>query len=104
MEWICLLTYKFIRMKNVIYFLLVVLFFVSCTENIKIEKVLEDSGCNRLELLKVLGHYKNNKEDSLKYKAALFLIENMNGHYSKTNKALEYMTRKFNLADTIITN
>lgn len=104
MEWICLLTYKFIRMKNVIYFLLVVLFFVSCTENIKIEKVLEDSGCNRLELLKVLGHYKNNKEDSLKYKAALFLIENMNGHYSKTNKALEYMTRKFNQADTIITN
>ncbi|HPR33766.1 MAG TPA: hypothetical protein PLK12_16815, partial [Prolixibacteraceae bacterium] len=40
---------------------------------------LESSSTNRPELEKVLAHY---KDDTLKYQAAVFLIENMPGHYS----------------------
>ena len=38
------------------------------------------SGENRLELEKVLTHYNSNPKDSLKYEAAVFLIENMPYH------------------------
>jgi hypothetical protein len=49
-----------------------------------LQKVFEEAGNNKTELTKVLKHYKNNPKDSLKYKAAIFLIENMLGHsYSK---------------------
>lgn len=37
---------------------------------------LQSAGNNRKELEKVLRHYQNNSTDSLKYKAACFLIEN----------------------------
>ena len=43
------------------------------------EKALEISGTNRAELEKVLEHY---REDSLKLRAARFLIENMQYHFS----------------------
>jgi hypothetical protein len=46
------------------------------------EAVLKRAGGNRPELEKVLQHYSVNPGDSLKYKAAVFLIENMPGHYS----------------------
>lgn len=49
---------------------------------------LEAAGDNRSELEKVLAHY---KDDSLKYNAAVFLIENMPGHYSYAgDEILEY--------------
>lgn len=38
------------------------------------------AGDNRHELEKVLEHYSSCKGDSLKYKAAVYLIENMPGH------------------------
>ena len=37
---------------------------------------LQSAGNNRKEQEKVLRHYQNNPTDSLKYKAACFLIEN----------------------------
>ncbi len=37
---------------------------------------------NRDELENTLSHYKKDEKDSLMYKAALFLIENMLGHSS----------------------
>lgn len=43
---------------------------------------------NKSELLKVLHHYHRNEEDSLKLKAALFLIANMNNHYSLDNQKI----------------
>lgn len=43
---------------------------------------LELAGDNRVELEKVLSHYSKDKKDSLKYKAAVFLIENMPDNYS----------------------
>ena len=46
-----------------------------------LETALHFAGENRPELEKVLAHYRQNPEDSLKYKAAVFLIENMPWHY-----------------------
>jgi len=50
--------------------------------NNKTESALEQAGSNRKELGKVIEHYKGKPEDSLKLKAACFLIENMPGHFS----------------------
>lgn len=44
---------------------------------------------NKAELEKVLRRYKNSTADSLKYKAACFLIENMPYHNYQTGKKLE---------------
>ena len=52
-----------------------------------LEEALQFAGANRPELEKALAHYRQNPEDSLKYKAAVFLIENMPGHYSYKNTA-----------------
>ena len=50
-----------------------------------LEDALRMAGGNRPELEKVLAHYRQNPADSLKYRAAVFLIENMPGHYSYKN-------------------
>ena len=42
-----------------------------------LEVALQSADNNRKELEKVLCHYQKNPADSLKYKAACFLIENM---------------------------
>src|SRR5882724_8366712 len=47
----------------------------------KIDTALSKAGSNRRELTAVILHYQE-PEDSLKLKAAYFLISNMNGHYS----------------------
>ncbi|WP_026712481.1 hypothetical protein [Flavobacterium daejeonense] len=71
------------KFKTIIYLQLVFLALISCS---RADSVLKDSlnkaGDNKLELEKVLNFYKDNSEDSLKYKAAVFLIENMANHYS----------------------
>ena len=59
--------------------LVILLLFVSCNHNQKLEYALKASGSNRHELERVLEYYKG---DSLKYSAACFLIENMPGHCS----------------------
>lgn len=60
-------------MKNFIIILVTLLF--SCSKkNEKLNFALEQAEKNHSELERVLNHYKN---DSLKYKSALFLIENM---------------------------
>lgn len=62
---------------NMRHLILFITFFVilSCSKvNERLTFALEQSGKNRPELEKVLNHYKN---DSLKYKSAVFLIENM---------------------------
>lgn len=46
------------------------------------EKALIFAGDNRVELEKVLYHYNQCVADSLKYKAAHFLIRNMPDYYS----------------------
>ena len=65
-------------MKPLLYTLLI-LFCCSCTAPSRLETALRQSGANRPELEKVLTHYEG---DSLKYRAACFLIEHMPGKYS----------------------
>ncbi|MGI6863742.1 hypothetical protein ACMY0W_09705, partial [Bacteroides sp. KG69] len=54
-----------------------VVFLSSCNQECEINNVLQMAGENRKELIKVLAHYRQNESDSLKYKAALYLIQNM---------------------------
>lgn len=49
-----------------------------------LNKALMYAGENKIELQKVIDHYKGNPDDRLKLKAALFLIENMPYHSWET--------------------
>ena len=56
---------------------------ISCTKkSSKLEDALKAGGNNRSELEEVLRHYSKDDKDSLKLKAAIFLLENMPGHYT----------------------
>ena len=52
---------------------------IICSCNRKLDKALSNAGNNRSELVKVLDHFKNDP-DPLKYKSAVFIIENMPYH------------------------
>jgi hypothetical protein len=66
--------------KRKYIYVLLLLFLFGCQQSFKlsdnVNEVLNKSGDNRIELEKVIKHYQNPK-DSLKLKAALFLIGNM---------------------------
>lgn len=70
-------------MKHLIYYasLFFLITIVSCS-NIpdEVELALTASGENKKELLKVINHYNSNSKDSLKLKAAYYLIANMPYH------------------------
>ncbi|MDR3266232.1 MAG: hypothetical protein LBT24_01500 [Tannerella sp.] len=67
-----------------LYLIFIVFLFNSCVRySPEIEDVLKQAGDNRGELEKVLKHYAENPADSLKLRAAEFLIVNMPGKYSK---------------------
>jgi hypothetical protein len=72
------------RMEK-IYLLLITCFLISCTQqhySPEIEDVLQQAGNNRKQLENVLDHYSQSSDDSLKLRAAEFLIINMPGKYS----------------------
>ncbi|GHT15152.1 hypothetical protein FACS189426_22450 [Bacteroidia bacterium] len=74
-------------MKNILFtVLLLSALLVGCTQPSDLEQALQFAGENRAELEKVLEHYSSSPEDSLKYKAAVFLIENMDAHFSYKSK------------------
>ncbi len=75
--------------------------FYSCSQEKKketaivlpLEAALSQAGENRVELEKVLHRYQSNPSDSLKYRAACFLIENMPSYTYYKGKLLEqYLT------------
>lgn len=76
------------------------LLFLSCSKKeeavshiLLLEAALQQAGENRAELEKVLSRYKTNPSDSLKYKAACFLIENMPYYtYYKGEQLERYLT------------
>ena len=79
-------------MKNYIFYLIVTLAAVACSrKQSDLEQALQIAGLNRPELEKVLTHY---KDDTLKYKAAVFLIENMPGHYSYSGDGIHEYYRE----------
>lgn len=63
------------------------------------KKALPLAEKNCPELKKVLLHYKLRPEDSLKYKAACFLIQNMPGHYSYSDTA--YLNSYYHAIDSV---
>lgn len=87
-------------MNNFSFFLILLLlsFVTSCrgdkqSDSRKIDIALELSGTNRPELEKVLHHYSQNPKDSLKLKAAEFLISNMTHHRSLCGEYIENHVR-----------
>lgn len=76
------------RLKFILLVLLSGALLLSCTGECRkqatevshLEEALLQAGDNRIELEKVLYRYRINPADSLKYKAACFLIENMPGY------------------------
>lgn len=71
-------------------------FIVFAQEKNYLEEALKYAGDNRIELEKVINHYKSN---SLKKKAAVFLIENMPGHYSYEDTS--YSNKYYNEIDRV---
>lgn len=76
----------------------------SCTPSDLIHLSLEKAGKNRYELEKVLKHYAQNSSDSLKLKAARFLIANMieNSTYDSDDIRLFYQKADSVFKDTTI--
>ncbi len=72
-------------LRNPFIFIIVICLFpvVACSRYPKeVERVLRLAGDNRSELEHVLEHYSRRPGDSLKYRAAEFLIAHMENHYS----------------------
>lgn len=59
-----------------------------------LEQALRFAGDNRLELEKVLNYYKTDYRDSLKYKAAVFLIVNMPYKYSLQSEQSDHFIQE----------
>lgn len=75
-----------------------------------VERALKLAGDNRAELEKVLDYYSEKPADSLKYKAACFLIANMPGHASvsallkdRNNRIYEGFIADGHVYDSLIT-
>lgn len=84
-------------MKYLCFLLLSFSLFLACSKPSELEQALEIAGDNRNELEKVLERYRINPVDSLKYKAACFLIENMPGYYYYEGEYLEKYAEYFKL-------
>ena len=71
-------------------YVLLIIILSSCSQYPKdVEQALKLAGDNRPELEKVLKHYSQLPDDSLKYRAACFLIGYMPYHYSIHNPQLD---------------
>ena len=79
-----------IYMKNLFYITLSLLFcFYSCEVETDLKSALKLAGDNKKELESVLSYYANEEKDSLKLKAAKFLISNMPIYYSYDGESLD---------------
>jgi hypothetical protein len=98
-------TKKEFGFRNRIFVFVVILFFASCHGYLKdtnysedVIKALKEAKKNKTELLKVIKHYET---ESMKLKAAFYLIENMEGHYYAKAKLVDKKGKKidFNVLD-----
>ena len=77
-----------------VYFVFVILL-SACTNGVShLDIALQQAKHNKAELEKVLQHFKH---DSLKYRAACFLIENMVGHFSNQGSATDFYKQKLRM-------
>ncbi|MDA3912231.1 MAG: transglutaminase-like domain-containing protein [Bacteroidales bacterium] len=81
--------------KFILPLILLIIPFFACQNNSQsnypenVKQTLTKAGDNAPELEKVLQHYSNNPEDSLKYRAACFLIGNMGEKHAWVNFELQ---------------
>ena len=76
-------------MKRWMFLIVAVMFVAGCSSMSPLDKALEMSGANRGQWEQVLRHYSIDRGDSLKYRAACFLIANMPGHGWFEGRALD---------------
>lgn len=91
-------------MKNIFVAIVACVFLaIACKNDSRLEIAMRMAGDNSLELMKVLDYYSKNEEDSLKLRAAIFLIENMPYHYTiESEKLSEYNSKlNFVFSDTL---
>lgn len=79
-------------LQTICRFLFVVSILLGCQPS-RLERALQLSGSNRQELEKVLEYFSRTPDDSLKLKAAVFLIENMPGHYALDGPVMDQYMR-----------
>ena len=87
---------------SVEYLLLIIVAFliISCNPtSTKLKDAMCKSKENKIELEKLLSHYSSNPGDSLKLKAAIFLIENMPGHITLEGKEIDRNNLNVELAN-----
>ena len=86
------------RKNNIIGFLALAIIIMSSVAMVSCDRRLDDAldmaGGNREELEKVLRHYEED-EDTLKYSAAKFLIENMSCHFSYSGECVEMLDKAY---------
>ena len=70
-----------IHIKKISIILFSIILIACSSSDHKLETVLKQCGPNREEMERILRYY-SPENDSLKLKAAIFLIENMPGHYT----------------------
>lgn len=92
------------KLTQYLSYILGILLFCACHQKPSaIDYALELAGTNRLELEKLLKHYSQTPTDSLKLKAAVFLIENMPEHYSyEGDDILKYYAEINPVLDSLI--
>jgi Transglutaminase-like superfamily./F5/8 type C domain. len=79
-------------------FVLLIVILSSCSHYpARVENTLKLAGENRRELEKVLNYYKRDVGDSLKYKAAVFLITNMTNNHSRDCQLLRDLYEKIDV-------
>ncbi|MDR6733416.1 hypothetical protein [Sphingobacterium sp. 2149] len=64
-------------MKFFLFFVIVLCYACAQSADADLENTLNSAGKNRPELEYVLDYYSRHDEDSLKYKSAKYLLENM---------------------------
>ncbi len=87
--------------SNKLFVLISLFLALSCNRNSRLETALELAGDNKNELKKVLDYYKKDPADSLKYKAACFLIENLPGKVHNKGKYFEEIQHFFDYAGNL---
>ena len=75
---------------------------VACSRPSSVEQSLKLAGDNRSELEAVLDTYRTRPEDSLKLRAAEYLIANMKYHGSTVSPALNQYRKRFMQSDTVV--
>lgn len=83
-----------------LFLIQIVFLIISCSPmSTKLKDAIYKSKENKIELEKLLSHYSSNPRDSMKLKAAIFLIENMPGHITLVGKEIDRNNLNVELAN-----